>query len=191
MGVCLKDVREEYARCDFIMRDWWCCTKRVEKSPEHAIDAHSIADMKFHASDFLACGAHGNWLGDDQLEEIDEDVLDSLMNDDVKAVSEDVEGLDEELIEAVDVFAQTMRSFAEARDVVRRLRVSRGYCPIARPLVFDRRSKGKGRGKKDKGKCGKLYGKGQTKDTEAYLREGKGKDNRIMVKGEAHHAKSS
>ena len=38
------------SKCDFIMRDWWCCTKRVEKSPGHAIDAHSIADMKFHAS---------------------------------------------------------------------------------------------------------------------------------------------
>ena len=89
------------------------------------------------------------------------------------------------------MFAQAMRSLAEARDTVRRLRVSRGDCPIVRPLVRDRRSKGKGRGKKDKGKCGKLYGKGQTKDTEAYLREGKGKDNSITVKGEAHHAKSS
>ena len=51
------------------------------------------------------------------MEEIDEDILDSLMNDDVNAASEDVEGLDEELIEAIDVFAQAMRSFAEARDV--------------------------------------------------------------------------
>ena len=112
-------------------------------------------DRQEEEGDDAACGAHGNWLGDDQLEEIDEGVLDSLMNDDVNAVSEDVEGLDEELIEAIDVFIQTMRSFAEERDVVRRLRVSCGDCPIARPLVLDRRSKGKGRGKKDKGKCGK------------------------------------
>ena len=149
------------------------------------------SDRQGEEGDDAACGAHGNWLGDDQLEDIDEDILDSLMNDDVNAVSEDVEGLDEELIGAIDVFAQTMRSFAEARDMVRRLRVSRGYCPIARLLVLDRRSKGKGRGKKDKGKCGKLYGKGQTKDTEAYLREGKGKDNSITVKGEAYQARSS
>ena len=98
-------------------------------------------------------------MGDDNLEE-NEDVLDSLMNDDVNAASQDVEGLDEELIEAIDVFTQTMRSFAEARDMVRRLRVSRGCCPSVHPLVLDRRSKGKGRGKKGQGQVREVVWQG-------------------------------
>ena len=65
------------------------------------------------------------------------------------------------------------RSSAEARDLVRRKRVSRGSYPIARSLVFHRRSRGKVRGKTAKGKCGMSTGKGQTKDNKAYLREAK------------------
>ena len=61
--------------------------------------------------------------------------------------------------------------------MVRRKRVSRDYYHIARFLVLDRRSKGKGGGKKGKGKgkgkSGKSKGNGQTKDNTAFLGEAK------------------
>ena len=50
----------------------------------------------------------------------------------------------EDPVEEIDEFAQQVRSLAEFRDMVRRKRVARGYCPISRSPSFElNRSKGK------------------------------------------------
>ena len=70
---------------------------------------------------------------------------------------------DEDPLEEIDEFAQQVRSLAEIRDMVRRMRVARGYYPISRSPSFEpNRSKGKGR----------------TKDSTQSLRYLKGKDSR-------------
>ena len=51
-------------------------------------------------------------------------------------------------MEEIDEFAQRVRSLAEFRDMVRRMRVARGNHPISRSPSFEpNRSKGKGRTK--------------------------------------------
>ena len=112
-----------------------------------AEDEHDESEVEEFGGDDTAFEVHDNWWDEDQLEEIDEDTLDNLMSDYANFVSEDVEDLDEELAAAIDVFALQKRSFAEGRDMVSRLRVSRGYCPISRSPAFEPgRSKSKGRG---------------------------------------------
>ena len=112
------------------------------------------------------------------MKEIDDDTLDNTMSDYVNVVSEDVEGPDKEPAAAIDVFAQQTRSFAEARDMVRRMRVSRGHYPISRSPAFEPgRFKGKGRGKRGMNNNKKSNVKGETKDNRPSLCEGKGKDS--------------
>ena len=67
---------------------------------------------------------------------------------------------DEDPLEEIDEFAQQVRSLAEFRDMVRRMRVARGYYPISRSPSFEpNRSKGKGRTKDSKQSFHYLKGK--------------------------------
>ena len=103
--------------------------------------------------DWEFAGGIGTEGGAEEIDwcDVDEDQIDCLLHDYVDALTEDLEDPDEELIAAADIFANGARSFAEARDIVRRMRVSRGYYPMARNSGFQ---KGKGGGKKG-GKKGK------------------------------------
>ena len=93
---------------------------------------------------------------DDDWCEVNEDEVDFLMNDYVDAVTEDLEEPDDEMIAATEIFANGVRSFAEARDIVRRMRTSRGYYPQARQPGFPNDGGKKGKGKyRGKGKNGK------------------------------------
>ena len=60
---------------------------------------------------------------------MNEDEVDYLMNDYVDALTEDLEEPDDEMIAATEIFANSVWSFTEARDIVRRMRTSRGYYP--------------------------------------------------------------
>ena len=111
----------------------------------------------------------------DELE-VDENEFDYLVYDYVQALTEDVEdtGEDQELCAACDVLATQARSFAEAKDIVRRMRVSRGYYPIARMPTVERpfqpdgkNRKGKGKGKKKGPGGGRVTQKSTARITEA------------------------
>ena len=65
-------------------KELWPCTQWPREKRSDMLDE---SDRQEEEGDDAACGAHGNRLGDDQVEEIDEDILDSLMNDDMNAVS--------------------------------------------------------------------------------------------------------
>ena len=64
---------------------------------------------------------------------------------------------DEDPLEEIDEFAQQVRSLAEFRDIVRRMRVARGYYPISRSPSFE---------------PNRLKSTGRTKDSKQSIREG-------------------
>ena len=132
-----------------------------------AEDEHEESEMVEHAGDDTAFEVHDNQRDEDQLEEIDEDTLDKNRSDYMDVVSEDVGDPDEELASGSDVFCQQTRSFAVARDVVRRMRVSRGSYKISHPQAFEPcLSKGKGRGKKATTKMGNRKAKAKQRTTD-------------------------
>ena len=119
-----------------------------------AEDEYDEPETEEFGGDETALEVHENWWDEDQLEEIDKDTIDNFMSDNLDVVSADVEDPDKtagKLTAAKDVSAQQTRSFAEARDMVRRMRVLRRYYPISRSPAFER-SRSKGRLKNKNGK---------------------------------------